>query len=337
MNCVYCGGCRAAQEQGYNRKVLFRRNVEQVRRDLIEVMNYTTTIMFDFDSPNDDLLEYCKGICDGLDLSNHFCSFTNLAAPEKELVEYINSKFKYVYWTLDVCSLSEKHRMLLHSKNMVKKQLKDEEIFHFLDLCSDYNNNEVRINLISGLPYFDYEDIKNTENIIEEITKKYNCISGLHWGRLHAQPGAPLAEDADKYDMISYASTYDEYLYFSELNLQNGEKYPELDNYNYPYIYYKDNKFNSAISLHHQKIDKQIRDFLVAKQKNEYIFKNYTYGDIHECSNQLANLLLEKGIVKGDKVVLLCKDPFFQMLAIIASVKAGFVYTPLDTSFPRIR
>lgn len=337
MNCLYCGGCRSSQKDTFNRVGYFRRDPVEVRKDIMEVKDYTSTLMFDFDIPNDDLVAYCKEIWDGIDLSNHFCSFTNLIPPTKELVDYVTSKFKYVYWTLDMCSLSEAHRFKLFEKGLCKPQPKDSAIYECLDLCDNYDNNEVRINIIAGLPYFGEEDIKISEKVIDKLTYRYKCLSGLHWGRLHAQPGAPVSLNAEEYDMISYASSYEEFLYFSELNLRNEEKYPELENYNYPYIYFNDDKLNSAISKHYTMVEKKLNKYLIDKKKKQYVYKRYTYKEVDELSNSLANYLIDKGIKLNDKVIISCENSVYLAASIIAVIKCGGVYIPVDINYPKDR
>jgi radical SAM superfamily enzyme YgiQ (UPF0313 family) len=87
VNLLYCAGSKDGLQKTFNRPKLFWRGIEQVRNDIIQVKEYTSTFMFDFEDDNESLLEYCHKIWDGIDLKDHFLSFTNLYAPSPELIE----------------------------------------------------------------------------------------------------------------------------------------------------------------------------------------------------------------------------------------------------------
>lgn len=54
----------------------------------------------------------------------------------------------------------------------------------------------------------------------------------------------------------------------------------------------------------------------------------FTYGQLSALSNQAANLFLEKGIQKGDKVMLVLKRNYQFWIAVIALIKIGAVAIP---------
>ncbi|MBI3742858.1 MAG: AMP-binding protein, partial [Chloroflexi bacterium] len=70
----------------------------------------------------------------------------------------------------------------------------------------------------------------------------------------------------------------------------------------------------------------------VATDRNAIIFegKNFTYGNVQERSNRLANTLQEMGVQKGDRVALIevncnhCVETYF------ACAKLGAIYVPLN-------
>ncbi|MFC2141270.1 B12-binding domain-containing radical SAM protein, partial [Acidobacteriota bacterium] len=49
MNCLYCAGCNQAQQKTFNRKQVFQRRIEEVRKDIQETQKYTSTYQFEFD------------------------------------------------------------------------------------------------------------------------------------------------------------------------------------------------------------------------------------------------------------------------------------------------
>lgn len=65
--------------------------------------------------------------------------------------------------------------------------------------------------------------------------------------------------------------------------------------------------------------------------------KKVTYGELEKNSNSLANFLLNSGASDGDKVAILLKEPADVILAIIASLKTGCIFIPLDIRSPAKR
>lgn len=59
-----------------------------------------------------------------------------------------------------------------------------------------------------------------------------------------------------------------------------------------------------------------------------------TYADLETRSNRLANFLLAAGVSKGTTVGLLTEDPGQIVTGILAVLKAGAVFVPLDPTFP---
>ncbi|MBL6991444.1 MAG: amino acid adenylation domain-containing protein [Bacteriovoracaceae bacterium] len=62
-----------------------------------------------------------------------------------------------------------------------------------------------------------------------------------------------------------------------------------------------------------------------------------TYGKLDELANQLANLLHSKGIGVGDFVGIYLDRSIRPIIAILATLKAGAAYIPLDPSYPQER
>src|SRR5262245_39419398 len=59
-----------------------------------------------------------------------------------------------------------------------------------------------------------------------------------------------------------------------------------------------------------------------------------TDSDLDAESKRLANFLLDRGLSRGSMVTLLTDDPIRIVTGILAALKAGAVFVPLDPSFP---
>jgi len=65
--------------------------------------------------------------------------------------------------------------------------------------------------------------------------------------------------------------------------------------------------------------------------------QSLTYRELNEKSNQLAHYLIEKGLKKGNIVALLLDRSIEIIVGILGIIKAGGVYLPIDTSYPKDR
>lgn len=63
----------------------------------------------------------------------------------------------------------------------------------------------------------------------------------------------------------------------------------------------------------------------------------YTYKQLNERSNQLANTLLEKGIKKGELVAIVTERSLEMIVGMIAIIKVGCAYVPIDPIYPKER
>ncbi|AYL95862.1 non-ribosomal peptide synthetase [Mucilaginibacter celer] len=62
--------------------------------------------------------------------------------------------------------------------------------------------------------------------------------------------------------------------------------------------------------------------------------QSLSYSQLHENSNRLAALLIDKGVKKGDKVTFALDRSAEMLVVILGIMKAGAVYIPLDPQFP---
>lgn len=65
--------------------------------------------------------------------------------------------------------------------------------------------------------------------------------------------------------------------------------------------------------------------------------KSITYGELEKKANRLGNFLLDSGVSKGDVVAILVGDIVEAITSMIAVLKAGGTFVPLDASLPEKR
>lgn len=69
----------------------------------------------------------------------------------------------------------------------------------------------------------------------------------------------------------------------------------------------------------------------------EYQGRGINYGELHIGSNQLANFLRQKNIGRGSRVAVYMERSVEAFTALLAILKAGAAYIPIDSSYPEAR
>jgi amino acid adenylation domain-containing protein len=69
----------------------------------------------------------------------------------------------------------------------------------------------------------------------------------------------------------------------------------------------------------------------------DYLYRRMTYAELEDGANNLANYLIEKGMEKGARVAVLADNSIEVITALIAILKAGGVFVPLDPRLPKLR
>lgn len=78
-------------------------------------------------------------------------------------------------------------------------------------------------------------------------------------------------------------------------------------------------------------------DVFAQKTALEFNGKSFTYQDLHSRANQLAHRLIAKGVEPGQLVGIMLDRSPDMLVGLLAILKAGAAYLPLDPSFPHDR
>jgi len=84
----------------------------------------------------------------------------------------------------------------------------------------------------------------------------------------------------------------------------------------------------------HELISKKAGEY---PQKNAVSFgkKHISYQELNERANRLANYLINQGIQKGDRIALALDRSEELIIALLAIMKSGAAYVPLDPAYPK--
>lgn len=285
-NCFYCAGCRETQIVIFNRSNAFVRDINTIRNDIQIFKKINSTLMFDFDIPTQDDVEFYKNIWKGIDLSRYFCIFFFWTVPSDELVDLIHQTFSYSYLYIDLPSFDQEKRMRLEKEGLTKNQPTNEEIIHFCDKCEELENISFGICTIWGTPYFSIKEASSSEEIVSNLYKNYNSFIGVECMKLHAQPGAPILRQLDRFEMYSDANSYQQFYNFSVLNHKLDKEQKDI----YPYINFKDSLLQKQVNYSLQDISNKILKSI----------ENKKYLDVMiESNKEEIEKLYNKGIIKG--------------------------------------
>ena len=86
----------------------------------------------------------------------------------------------------------------------------------------------------------------------------------------------------------------------------------------------------------HELLDQSFKR-LPKKQAIEFLQSTFSYKDIEEQTNQMAHYLVEVGVVPGDFIGVALPRSIELVVALIAIMKCGAAYVPLDPSYPKQR
>ncbi|WP_157162546.1 non-ribosomal peptide synthetase [Cylindrospermum stagnale] len=172
---------------------------------------------------------------------------------------------------------------------------------HLLDINNDLDISfRVIDNSIKGKIV--YNDSLFQEATIENIIKAYLHIIDITIN----EPKIKLAD-------ISLVGEREQHKLLKSFN-QNHKKYPVKQSIH--------QLFESQVEKNHQHI-------AVVCENN-----HLSYKKLNDCANQLANFLANTGVRKGDFVGIIKERDINFLIAILAILKVGGVYVPIDISYP---
>ncbi|MCB2312203.1 amino acid adenylation domain-containing protein [Clostridium tagluense] len=102
------------------------------------------------------------------------------------------------------------------------------------------------------------------------------------------------------------------------------------------------NKFNDTKRQYLNNITiKELFEQIVAKSQEKVALvsngKELTYRELNEKANQLAHLLRDKGVTTDSIVPVICDRSIVAIISMIAVIKAGGAYLPVDEEYPESR
>ncbi|HLL54983.1 MAG TPA: cobalamin-dependent protein [Myxococcaceae bacterium] len=209
-NCLYCGGARGNQKAAFGRAKPFLRSEDAVRRDHREIAGKTWQMRYDFSGSS---AEFLSSTWAGVDLSHHSCTYFLWGKARMELIDALAGTFEHVYMVLDIGCFSEQQRLEQIKRGLLKPCATDLELLQLIDRCRSHPNLDVEVSGIAGLPFASAATLEEEVRLVERVIS-LDCVVGYQ--RLEAQPGALATEHPARFDMVSEARTFAEFLEYFE-------------------------------------------------------------------------------------------------------------------------
>ncbi|HEX8821385.1 MAG TPA: cobalamin-dependent protein [Archangium sp.] len=209
-NCLYCGGARGNQKAAFGRAKPFLRSEESVRRDHQEIAHRTWQLRYDFSGSS---AEFLQSTWAGVDLSRHSCMYFLWGVARIELIDALARTFEHVHMVLDIGCFSEQQRHEQMRRGLLKPCASDQQLLELIDSCRRHPNLDVEISGIAGLPFASATTLEEEVRLVERVIS-LDCLVGYQ--RLEAQPGALVTEHPARFDMVTEARTFTEFLDYFE-------------------------------------------------------------------------------------------------------------------------
>lgn len=215
-NCLYCGGSQPNQIKLFQREHSFLRPAEDVKNDILQMLPYHAGLLMDFTSHNVDLELYLRSVLSEIDLSQRSLTLCSWSLPSPSLIEFLSSRFYFVWGLVDIGCFSEKQRTCIWQRGYFKHAATNKEILAFFDDCQKYSNVLYGLYSIFGLPFATPDDLQAEREFVEQLEKRSTYMPESN-NLLQAQPGSIVTEKAPLFNMKAETKKFCEYLkYFEE-------------------------------------------------------------------------------------------------------------------------
>jgi hypothetical protein len=252
-NCLYCGGARGNQKAAFGRAKPFLRSEESVRRDHQELVSRTWQFRYDFSGSS---AEFLQGTWAGVDLSRHSCMYFLWGVARMELIDALAQTFEHVHMVLDIGCFSEQQRHEQMRRGLLKPCASDQQLLEIIDHCRRHKNLDVEVSGIAGLPFASAATLEEEVRLVERVIS-LDCLVGYQ--RLEAQPGALATEHPARFDMVSEARTFAEFLEYFEQR--------EPGDVSVPMLRFRDAALEKAVQRTSEHVDALARKHEEAKQR----------------------------------------------------------------------
>lgn len=141
---------------------------------------------------------------------------------------------------------------------------------------------------------------------------------------------ATIRRMMEEFETLLHSLSTDSAVKIKEIDFRSPETTTRLENWNATLAAYPKDK--PLVSLINEVALRHPGNIAI-----EYKQQQFTYKDLNDQSNQFAALLIQQGVVTGQNIGLAVDRSPEMIIALLAIMKAGAAYIPLDPEYPRER
>jgi len=256
--------------------------------------------------------------------NSKICILKTTSIIDDENAEKLKNEFGTVKVILDVSSLSEEQRSVYCKNYRENGFISNNNVIALAEQCKEYGF-ELVVRAVNGLPYVTENYVNESVDTIKELYK-VNSEVIVELRRFIADPDDIFADRYEEVGMENNIRTFEDHLYYSYMN--------SMDDSVLPYIKYKDPEINDKIDYLEEYL---IRSNLVKNNNANVNVEEYTYSDLERMVNNMLFLLKSNNVCYQDRVGILLDNSLTAVVTMIATLKMGAVYVPINSEYPQER
>jgi hypothetical protein len=150
------------------------------------------------------------------------CYFCSWSLPARELIDALARTFNFVELCIDVQTASERLRQRLGVRRFLKPHFSDEALEDVLAYCGQYDNFMIDLSTLMGLPFEEDEDTQAITTFSDRLYARFPDLRYPYVSPINVEPGALLMRDPDRYDMVLFRRTFDDFLRYTRRSFEEG-------------------------------------------------------------------------------------------------------------------
>jgi radical SAM superfamily enzyme YgiQ (UPF0313 family) len=223
--CVYCSANAWNNKTSFGRVKYVYRPIEQVVGEVAILGKYPGAgrVTFDFDPLRGNVDEdYHLKLFAALPQKKHNVYFCSWSLPSEPLIDALAETFNFVELCIDVQTCSERLRRVLGERRYLKAFFSDAALEDVLRHCQRYDNFSIDLSTLMGLPSETDEDVRVIKPFSDRLYERFEDVRYPYVSPMNAEPGALLLRSPEKYDMVLFRRTFDDFLRYTRRSFERN-------------------------------------------------------------------------------------------------------------------
>lgn len=223
--CAYCSANAWNNVQSFGRAKVIYRPIELILREIEILSRYpdSSRITFDFDPVRGKVeSDYYLKLFAALPPKQYNCYFCSWSLPSTELIDALSATFNFVELCIDVQTASARLRQELGERRFLKPHFSDAALEGILAHCHRYDNFMIDLSTLMGLPFERDEDVEAIKPFSDYFYDRFADLRYPYVSPMNVEPGALLLRDPDRYGMVLFRQTFDDFLRYTRRSFEEN-------------------------------------------------------------------------------------------------------------------